>query len=412
MKTVRSVCSILLVGSSLTLGLACSDDKEGSKLDQGGNGTGGGTGTGTGGGIGVGTGGSFSGTTGGSGNTTTTGGGSSVNPTVQACPGLAITAPTTETCVGVGQEAEAIPVDMFIMMDKSSSMITNTVEGTSQTRWAAVQEAMRQFVANEGTAGIGVGIQFFGKNEWLDDPANCDVASYSTAVVDIGLLPTVGANISQAITDARPGGQTPMHPALQGALTYAKEHARNTTGRATVVVLVTDGFPTMCAVRTVSGVADVAELAWATEPKVRTFVIGVGLGIGGFNLNQIAQNGGTTQAILVDGGDAQQKFLDEMLNITSGRLACDFEIPEPPNPDEQIDFSKVQMVYKPSTGDPEEVPKVDGLAGCSTSTAGGWYYNNPTNPTGILVCPCTCARFRAGAVEVRLGCAPRPPPVQ
>jgi hypothetical protein len=99
-----------------------------------------------------------------------------------------------------------------------------------------------------------------------------------------------------------------------------------------------------------------------------------------------------------------------MLNFTAGAIVCEFEIPTPPV-GQVIDYNKVQVVYTPAVGGTEEVPKVDNVSQCATSTAGGWYYNNNAAPTKILVCPCTCNRFAAGRVDVRLGCAPARPPV-
>jgi len=47
------------------------------------------------------------------------------------------------------------------------------------------------------------------------------------------------------------------------------------------------------------------------------------------------------------------------------------------------------------------------LGDCAEAENGGWYYDNASAPTRIYVCPCTCARFGAGRVDVRLGCEPR-----
>ena len=33
--------------------------------------------------------------------------------------------------------------------------------------------------------------------------------------------------------------------------------------------------------------------------------------------------------------------------------------------------------------------------------------DDPNTPSNISVCPCSCASFAAGRVDVRLGCAPR-----
>jgi hypothetical protein len=67
----------------------------------------------------------------------------------------------------------------------------------------------------------------------------------------------------------------------------------------------------------------------------------------------------------------------------------------------------VQVVYTPPSGNAEEVPSISSLGACAKNATGGWYYDDPNQPSKITVCPCTCARFGAGRVDVRLGCKPR-----
>jgi hypothetical protein len=126
-----------------------------------------------------------------------------------------------------------------------------------------------------------------------------------------------------------------------------------------------------------------------------------------YNLNTLARAGGTSSAYLVDQGDITQSFVTKLLNISANQLSCEYEIPVP-DPSLTLDLNRVQVVYTPAVGDAEEIPKAQGAGDCATSVAGGWYYDTPTNPSKILVCPCTCARFAAGRVDVRLGCTPTP----
>jgi hypothetical protein len=50
---------------------------------------------------------------------------------------------------------------------------------------------------------------------------------------------------------------------------------------------------------------------------------------------------------------------------------------------------------------------VSSFAACAKNPNGGWYYDDAEHPSKPTVCPCTCARFQAGRVDVRLGCKPR-----
>jgi hypothetical protein len=330
-------------------------------------------------------------------------GGSGAYPT-DACQGVSLDAGGQGgdgACTGVSGEAEAVPVDLFIMMDRSVSM-ANTLPGTSTTRWEALQAAVEAFTSSEGDIRAGIG--FFGVTGGNDDEIDCDTDRYSTPAVAIGDLAEVGGDLVMAMADMRPGGLTPAGPALAGALEYASAWAEDNVGRATAVVLVSDGYPTQCQPQTVSGLAAMAEAAHENAPFVRTYVIGLG---GDFNLDSIALAGGTHQAFLVDEGDFTSSFANALSNVANTKLACEYALPEPPDGSQTLDLTKVQVTYTTADDETtEEIPSLASVNGCGLSANGGWYYDDLENPTRILVCPCTCSRFEAGRVDVRLGCRP------
>jgi len=172
-------------------------------------------------------------------------------------------------------------------------------------------------------------------------------------------------------------------------------------------VLVTDSYPTQCS-SDPTAVAAAARAALDGTPSIKTFIIGVGANTGArFNLENFARSGGTQTPFLVEDGDLTETFVDTILNIAVSNLACDFAVPAPPA-GQMLNPDRVQVVYTPaSSGEPEEVPKVASAAECGRSVNGGWYFDNPTRPTKIFVCPCTCSRFGAGRVDVRFGCRPQ-----
>jgi hypothetical protein len=138
------------------------------------------------------------------------------------------------------------------------------------------------------------------------------------------------------------------------------------------------------------------------------YVIGLD---GVLNLDQIAQAGGTRDAYDITSGGSTQEFVQALANITNSEVTCEFQIPDPPE-GQVINYEEVQVVYEPASGDIVEVPySATGYSGCDNSEQGGWYFGGSDgdgNYTKILTCPCTCAAFQAGVVEVRLGCSPRP----
>ncbi|MCS6902651.1 MAG: VWA domain-containing protein, partial [Polyangiaceae bacterium] len=102
-------------------------------------------------------------------------------------------------CAGVSAEAKLIPLDMYIMFDKSGSM-----QGAN---WNSATAALKQFIQSPQSAGMGVGLDFF--------PASsaCSVMQYSTPTVPIGVLPGNAMALINAINATTPSGNTPTTPA-------------------------------------------------------------------------------------------------------------------------------------------------------------------------------------------------------
>jgi hypothetical protein len=62
-------------------------------------------------------------------------------------------------CAAQTQKAERLPLDLYVMLDSSGSMTAATANG--QTKWKAVQDALTAFLRDPGSAGLGVGLQYF-----------------------------------------------------------------------------------------------------------------------------------------------------------------------------------------------------------------------------------------------------------
>jgi hypothetical protein len=66
-------------------------------------------------------------------------------------------------CAAETAKGEQVPLDLYIMLDSSGSMLDTTASGPS--KWDAVKQAIAGFVAAPGSAGLGVGLQFFPLNK-------------------------------------------------------------------------------------------------------------------------------------------------------------------------------------------------------------------------------------------------------
>jgi hypothetical protein len=389
--------AIVVGGLGLLVCAACGATAGGS--GTGGNGTGGssatangGMGGGIGGGIGGGNGGLSSGGAGGSGG----------GPICQSEP----------------HTGQLVPLDMYVMLDRSGSMDSNG-------GWTGVTTAFKNFVALPGLDGLGMGISFFpipsgpppplycDANGWCGPNATClagfnicvpddkcEATDYAQPVVPIAPLPGVGPAINNAMNATKPAGNTPTRPALQGAMMYALNWAQAHPDHVTVVVLATDGEPTGCTQNEVPDVSAVAAQGLASNPSVRTFVVGIG---NLPSLDAVAKAGGTQNAIIVSTSNPAQDFLDA-LNAIRGAIGCSYKIPVP-NEGGQADPELVNVVFTPEGGGPADEQTfggVDDPADCQGKKA--WHYN--ADKTQIVLCPAACdlVTNQAGTVEVQLGC--------
>mgnify|MGYP001231055930 CR=1 FL=1 len=403
--------SLLVVASGVCVVVACSAGDNGSGVGSGTGSTGSGAASGT-------------GANGGS------GGGIIINDGGTAAVGgtLGDAACATSTING-----ERLPLDMYILFDRSGSMSSDASGG--QTLWTATKQAFISFVNSPDTVGIGVGLQFFppgtssGANCFGGVPPNCPpgcmpfvsvcvpagdegckINDYLPPAVFIEQVPAVTPKITAALNGTSPGGGTPTHPAMQAAAQAVTSYASQHLDRKVIIVLATDGNPNDCN-SSIASVANVASAAAAGNPAVSTFVIGInnsGVNISG--LDQIAAAGGTTKALVVDPANASKEFLDAIKAIQGQALGCTFKVPAAP-PGETLNPNQVNVFYTPASGSPQLIYKVGSPAQCDP-TLGGWYYNNPQSPTEIVLCPANCSEIEGakGEIRIELGCASVEPP--
>jgi hypothetical protein len=173
----------------------------------------------------------------------------------------------------------------------------------------------------------------------------------------------------------------------------------STPGRNAVVVLVTDGIPNGCN-STVDAAAMVAAEGFAGTPSIKTYVVGLGATS---NLDPIALagSGGETHYIPATG--------DVALAVTSGlqsiahATTCVFTVPAGLD----VHLVNVEVVIG---GMVVSLRSVTNAAGCGALT--GWYYDNPLQPTRLLLCPASCDLVKstpnAGA-RILYGCTTVPP---
>jgi hypothetical protein len=335
-------------------------------------------------------------------------------------------------CGGELIQAEQVPLDMFIMLDKSGSMGDDTGAGT---KWQVVTSALITFVQDGTSAGIGVGIQYFPippvggtacpgacntAQEMADCNAcaglcffglcagsgandSCNAVDYAQAAVPIGLLPGNAPALVASINSNGPNGGTPTSAALQGAIDHCRAWATANPTHAVIQVHVTDGNPQECNTD-LNAIYAIAAAGFNGTPSILTYVIGVGPSLNA--LQGIALAGGSGTPFLVDSNpNAGQAFLDAMNAIRGTALTCTYTIPTPTQGPFDPNFVNVQ--YTPGNGGPTQtIGKVANQAACPPGGM-AWYYDNNANPMLIHLCPDTCGIVSVdtmGSINISLGC--------
>jgi hypothetical protein len=327
------------------------------------------------------------------------------------------------------------PVSMFVMFDRSTSMIENPPK--PPYRWETASSALQAFFQDPTAADLAIGLRFFPHDTPVagctgTGQPNCDsMACYQPLVplmadpamplpkltVDLAPTDVHEQTLVDAVTNSapmQPGTGTPIYSALDGALMWATAYqaAHPPPVQQMVVVLVTDGEPTSCAqsTRDVNNISALAANAFMTS-GVRTYTVGLsdsatGLGF----LTQIAMAGGGQAFFVTDGPTSATELIAALKAIQGNALTCDFPYPTPEG-EEMPDPSKINVDYQPGT--PGSMPirfgKVADAAACGNEP--GWYYDNPAMPTRIHLCPAACTTVTAdmtAQIDIQIGCTSTP----
>lgn len=323
-----------------------------------------------------------------------------------------------ESCEAAHIPGEQVPLDIYILLDRSASM-------RDDSKWSNTVNAIKTFVNSSETTGIGVGLQFFpvepppgteipsacnsdadcglygpcipGFNQCSGSMAtdtSCDPADYVEPAVPIDQLPGIASAITSAIDDSgADGSATPVQPAMEGVYEYISAYAEENPMHLVYLLLAADGMPTGCTYNSTDEAAGIAADLANGEPPVPTYVFGVENSENDLdNLNQIAGSGGTGSAILVDsGGNVTQTFI-ETLNEIRSMAQCKYQIPEPEHGTVDPNLINVSVVDPDDPDNPETSETIYHTIteeGCNPVT-GGWYYDDPDDPTMIILCPATC----------------------
>ncbi len=351
-------------------------------------------------------------------------------------------------CESTERSAELAPIYLAFAFDVSGSMGHMDCpfwNHDATVKWEPVAEAVKGFFEDETSVNINASMRLFPSAE-----DHCEESSYETPDVEMQALPSTDfAQVLDAYEDevewtgsytfpvpdtggAGPWrGGTPTRQVVDATIAALQTLQSQQSDAKVALVLVTDGLPQSCPDTDVPAV--VASVTAAAEEGIVTYVIGVKdpetppaepPWAGGWacnddddavphqpnpdtldNLHQIADAGGTKEAILIDTGnpaatkDALRMAIDR---IRSEAISCDLERPPPP-PGQTFDPDRVNVRY--DSGD-ESVP-LGFDSECSSDNA--WRYKGGETSV-IELCPSTCESIQAdpyASVQVEFGCVRR-----
>jgi len=112
-----------------------------------------------------------------------------------------------DACAAQFYEAKRLPLDMYIMLDSSDSMTEKLADNVT-TKWDAVKRALTTFVMDGGSAGLGVGLQYFPIVQ-TSVPNGClaDLACGALGPCDLPFTCLGGMTVVPCKTNADCGGQ-------------------------------------------------------------------------------------------------------------------------------------------------------------------------------------------------------------
>jgi hypothetical protein len=259
-------------------------------------------------------------------------------------------------------------LDLLVVVDNATTLLVP---------WPALSQGFLAFVKDDGSNGIGVGLQVFGDI--------CDAQQYVVPLVPIAPLP---GNVP-ALQAALPTSSIIVSstiPVLTGALQYARDWTIGHADAHTAVLLLTDANPGVCDALNSNfsaATAQVALDAFQGSPSIKTYVVGFN---GSANVDSVARAGGT-EVQWASALPTVEEVLAALQRIRDGARPCAFAWPE------GLTLAPDTQVISSAAGGGERRYAIQrGSAACDHD---GYYVLDETAPYPLIACPNTCAALPA-----------------
>jgi hypothetical protein len=306
-------------------------------------------------------------------------------------------------CSGVAHERqlESSPLDVYLVLDRTRSMGTDCayVAGNSppvSSKACYATYALADYLINVSPA-VDTTLAF----NVMSLSRDCDGTGYDPALIGATPLP-VSANsaLVQRISDENFSGGygTRIEGALRGIANYTVNN--QAVGREMIGVLITDGDATDCERNNANLATIIAD--HLANTGIRTFIIGME-GASEDKLEELAVAGGaephddfcgnlTPPCHYWNVGDASGDVLANALQAISQQavpLPCEIDVTGLTPPEgEALNYGRVNVTL--TEGETvTTIPQVGSPGACPPDQL-AWYYDVPSAPTAIRLCPFAC----------------------
>ncbi len=117
----------------------------------------------------------------------------------------------------------------------------------------------------------------------------------------------------------------------------------------------------------------------------------------------LATDGVPDDTCLAPSAGSQAAFLKALDNIRRAAIPCNFPLPVGVD----IDVANTNVTFSASDGSSKTYVSVGDEAGCVKAPDDGWYFDNETKPTEVILCKGACDVVKAddaGSIDVVFGC--------
>ncbi|MBN1655449.1 MAG: hypothetical protein JXA30_16910 [Deltaproteobacteria bacterium] len=330
---------------------------------------------------------------------------------------------SNESCIEerIEVDVKTLGLDIYVMMDAFlfTGFWSPVLTSDQQNLWLQIRQEIAGFVDDPESAGIGLGIQYYGKVDidvGAPRPVSCEASTYAKPAVPIAQLPG-NANRVKVSFPLTPFSGSPVVPALEGAIEYAKSRVSTYSDRKQVVFLITGTsglFDFICG-STIEILNSVAEQGYKGSPSITSYFVGIYPGdlnfppIGDF-LREAALLGGTSQPYLASIGGSEPGLEQRLSEARDSATlsACRLDLPSRYRGGfaQPLDLDLVSLVYQTPENETVEIPYVFDHSFCSSGQE-GWYFDDPIDPNQIIACEESCKTLNSllvSQVELRIVC--------